>query len=194
MDAELGCSVGGNRLRLRSRCRSFLMEDVTECVDVARGVAMRGQGEVIGPIALGCRPGHVVDDRVRVVSGPVGWAGAGHRTRLPRPHGRRRGGRYPLGDEVEGPPLVVRSPSTPVGQACVEILDLVWAHGLSGHGGTSSRSGRPGPFRCGARRSVGALWPTSPTSSQRQVVEIHRTLMDVATLHATGWCRPPWSA
>ncbi len=141
MDAELGCAVSRNRLGFVSVVDPPLMEDMAECVDVACRIAMRGEGEVVGPIALSRRPDHVVNNGHRVIRGRLSGQRPGTRHRLPRHDGRRCSCRCPRRDEVESPELVFRSPSTPVRQSRMESLDLIWAHGLSSHDGTVA--GRP---------------------------------------------------
>ena len=67
MDSELARSVRRDRLGRVAVVHPALVEDVTERVDVTRGVAMRRKCEVVGAISLGPRARHVVDDRVQVV-------------------------------------------------------------------------------------------------------------------------------
>ena len=69
---EFGCAVSGNRLGSVAVVELSFMEDMTQRVYVAGCVAMRGESEIVSPVALGCRADHVVDDRRRVVRTRLG--------------------------------------------------------------------------------------------------------------------------
>ena len=76
-----------------------------------------------------------MDDRVDVVRSRLRRERAGTGHGLPRPYGGRRCGRCLGGDEVQRSELVIWSPSTPVGELCMESGDSLGAHRLVRHSG-----------------------------------------------------------
>jgi hypothetical protein len=139
VDAELARPVGRDRLGCETVVHPAVVEDMAQRVDVAGGVTMGGEGEVVGPVALSGGANHVVDDRREVVRPWLGRKGAGTRNGPARPHRRSGGRRDLMRDEVEGADLVIGSPSTPVGQSTHQTQDFVGGHRLTRHRGHSSR-------------------------------------------------------
>ena len=81
VDAELGGAVGGHRLGRVAVVELPLVEDVAQRVDVAGGEAVRRDGEVVRPHALGDRARHVVRHRGGVVGRRHGVERRGRTTR-----------------------------------------------------------------------------------------------------------------
>src|SRR6185312_9447629 len=67
VDPQLQGPVGGDSLGRVAVVDAALVEDVAEGVDVAGGIAMRRDGEVVGASPFGVGAEHVVDGGVRVV-------------------------------------------------------------------------------------------------------------------------------
>ena len=86
VDTQLARPVRRDRPRGIAVVEVALVEDVAEGVEVTRGESVRGQGEVVGAVALGVGARHVVGDGDRVVGGRRGVEGPGTRHPATGPH------------------------------------------------------------------------------------------------------------
>ena len=84
VDAELGGTVRSDRLGGVAVVELAVVEDVAQRVNVARGKAVRGDGEIVGAHSLGRRPRHVVGHRGGVVGRRNLCRGGGRTTRSGR--------------------------------------------------------------------------------------------------------------
>ena len=134
MNAQLDRPMCRHRLRGVAVVEVALMEDVAQRVEVAGGESVRGEGEVVGAVALGGGARHVVGHRGRIVGGGGGVERPGARDPATGPD-QRRGRHGDLGrDEVQGTQLIVGTPATPVRQSGVVRRQFGRVHWCLGHG------------------------------------------------------------
>ena len=124
VDAELRGAVRGHHVGGAAAVHLAVPEDVAQRVEVARGVAVRGDAEPVGAVALGDGAGHVVLDGALVVDRRLGGQGprARHGPAAADERGRRGG--VLRSQVVEAAALVVVAPASPVGERAPIGVDI----------------------------------------------------------------------